>query len=65
MLEADMAEDVLEKVKASFKDFIKQAEEQIKDTDIKEKKKEDTDLKSRDKTDRDLIAKDHPVTDRS
>ena len=61
MLEADMAEDVLEKVKRSFKDFIKQAEEQIKDTDIKEKKQEDTDLKSRDKKDRGLRAKDQPV----
>lgn len=57
MLEAEMAEDVIEKVKKSFTDFIKQAEEQIKDSDIKEKKKEDTDLKSKDKRDRDLIAK--------
>ena len=63
MLEAEMAEDVLEKVKSSFKDFIKQAEDQIKDTDIKEKKKEDTDLKSRDKKDRGLRAKDHPVAE--
>jgi hypothetical protein len=62
MLEADMAEDVLAKVEKSFKDFIKQAEEQIKDTDIKEKNQEDTDLKSRDKKDRGLKAKDHPVT---
>ena len=62
VLEADMAEDVLAKVEKSFKDFIKQAEEQIKDSDIKEKKQEDTDLKSRDKKDRGLKAKDHPVT---
>ena len=62
MLEADMAEDVLAKVQRSFKDFIKQAEEQIKDSDIKEKKQEDTDLKSRDKKDRGLRAKDQPVT---
>jgi hypothetical protein len=61
VLEADVAEDVLEKVKSSFKDFIKQAEEQIKDTDIKEKKREDTDLKSREKQDRDLIVKVAPV----
>jgi hypothetical protein len=61
MLEADVAEDVLAKVQRSFKDFIKQAEEQIKDTDIKEKKQEDTDLKSRDKKDRGLKAKDQPV----
>jgi len=63
MLEADMAEDVLEKVKSSFKDFIKQAEEQIKDTDIKEKKKEDTDLKSKDRKHRDLIVKAAPVAE--
>ena len=62
VLEADMAEDVLAKVEKSFKDFIKQAEEQIKDSDIKEKKSEDTDLKSRDTKDRGLKAKDHPVT---
>ena len=60
MLEADMAEDVLAKVQKSFKDFIKQAEEQIKDTDLKDKPQEDTDLKSRDKKDRGLRAKDHP-----
>jgi hypothetical protein len=63
MLEAEVAEDVIEKVKNSFKDFIKQAEEQIKDTDIKEKKSEDTDLKSKDKTDRDLIARAKPVAE--
>jgi hypothetical protein len=63
MLEADMAEDVLAKVEKSFKDFIKQAEEQIKDTDIKEKKREDTDLKSRDKKDQDLIVKAKPVAE--
>jgi hypothetical protein len=60
MLEADMAEDVLAKVQKSFKDFIKQAEEQIKDTDLKDKPKEDTDLKNKDAEDRGLRAKDHP-----
>jgi hypothetical protein len=60
MLEADMAEDVLEKVKRSFTDFIKNVEKEIKDTDIKEKKSEDTDLKSREPNDRGLRAKDHP-----
>ena len=59
MLEADMAEDVLEKVKNSFKDFIKQAEESI-DKEVQQKKSEDTDLKSRDQKDRGLRAKDHP-----
>jgi hypothetical protein len=63
VLEAEMAEDVLEKVKNSFKDFIKHVEDEIKDTDIKEKKKEDTDLKNKDKQDRDLIVKAAPVTE--
>jgi hypothetical protein len=63
MLEADMAEDVLAKVEKSFKDFIKQAEEQIKDTDIKEKKREDTDLKHKDLKDRALKVKDQPVAE--
>jgi len=63
VLEADMAEDVLDKVKRSFTDFIKQAEEQIKDTDIKEKKKEDTDLKNKDVKDRTLKVKDQPVAE--
>jgi hypothetical protein len=57
VLEADMAEDVLEKVKNSFKDFIKNVEDEIKDSDIKEKKKTDTDLKNKDKTDRALKVK--------
>jgi hypothetical protein len=63
VLEAEMAEDVLEKVKNSFKDFIKSVEDDIKDTDIKEKKKEDTDLKNKDKQDRDLVVKVNPVTE--
>lgn len=62
MLEADMAEDVLEKVKKSFTDFIKQAEEKI-DKEVQEKKREDTDLKSKDKKDRDLIVKVAPVAE--
>jgi len=60
MLEADMAEDVLEKVKRSFTDFIKQAEQSI-DKEVQQKKSEDTDLKSRDQKDRGLRAKDQPV----
>jgi Mg2+ and Co2+ transporter CorA len=57
VLEADMAEDVLDKVKRSFTDFIKSVEDTIEDSDIKEKKKGDSDLKSKDKQDRDLVAK--------
>jgi len=56
VLESDMAEDVLDKVKRSFTDFIKQAEKEIKDSDLKEKKKGDSDLKAKDKQDRDLVA---------
>ena len=62
VLEADMAEDVLEKVKRSFTDFIKQAEQSI-DKEVQEKKKEDTDLKSKDKTDRALKVKELPVAE--
>jgi hypothetical protein len=61
--EAVATEDVVEKVKNSFKDFIKTVEKQIVDTDIKEKKREDTDLKSKQRKDRDLIAKDRPVAE--
>jgi hypothetical protein len=62
MLEAGMAEDVLEKVKRSFTDFIKQAEQSI-DKEVQEKKREDTDLKKKDKKDRDLITKEQPVAE--
>jgi hypothetical protein len=62
MLEADMAEDVIEKVKRSFTDFIKQAEKSI-DKEVQEKKREDTDLKKKDKQDRDLVAKEQPVAE--
>jgi hypothetical protein len=64
VLEADMAEDVLEKVKRSFTDFIKQAEQSI-DKEVQEKKSEDTDLKNKDAKDRGLKAKanDTPVAE--
>lgn len=62
VLEAEMAEDVLEKVKKSFTDFIKQAEKSI-DKEVQEKKKEDTDLKNKDAKDRDLIVKASPVAE--
>ena len=54
--EAAVAEDILEKVKKSFTDFVKEIED-IQDAGLKDKKKEDTDLRAKDKTDRDLIAK--------
>ena len=62
VLEADMAEDVLDRVKKSFTDFIKQAEQSI-DREVQEKKHEDTDLKKKDKKDRDLVAKQASVTE--
>jgi hypothetical protein len=65
VLEADMAEDVLSKVEKSFKDFIRQAEQQIKDSDIKEKKQEDTDLKSKNKKDQSLKTNTDPVAEES
>jgi hypothetical protein len=55
--EAVANEDMVEKVKNSFKDFIKTVEKQITDTDIKEKKREDTDIKEKKREDRDLVAK--------
>jgi hypothetical protein len=63
--EAVATEDVVEKVKNSFKDFIKTVEKQITDTDIKEKKREDTDIKEKKREDRDLIAKVVPVSNNS
>ena len=62
VLEADMAEDVLEKVKRSFTDFIKAAEESI-DKEVQQKKREDTDLKKKDAKDRGLKAKVAPVAE--
>jgi hypothetical protein len=61
MLEADMAEDVLAKVKSSFKDFIRQAEQSI-DKEVQQKTSGDTDLKAKSKKDRGLRAKDQPAT---
>ena len=62
VLEADVAEDVLDKVKKSFTDFIKQAEQSI-DKEVQENTREDTDLKSKDKKDRDLMVKVAPVAE--
>jgi hypothetical protein len=61
--EAVATEDVLDRVKRSFTDFIKSVEDDINDSDIKDKKREDTDLKSRDKKDRALKVKDQPVAE--
>jgi hypothetical protein len=56
--EAITSEDVLDKVKQSFADYLKNVANEIKiDTDLKDKKKGDSDLKKKDKKDRTLIAK--------
>jgi hypothetical protein len=56
--EAITSEDVLDKVKQSFADYLKNVADEIKqDTDLKDKKKGDSDLKAKDKRDRDLVAK--------
>lgn len=56
--EAFTSEDVLDKVKKSFADYLSNIADEIKtDTDLKDKKQDDTDLKKKDKRDRDLIAK--------
>ena len=55
--EAVANEDVLEKVKNSFVDYLKNIEDKYKDSHLKDKKHEDTDIKEKNKTDRDLVAK--------
>ena len=61
--EAITSEDVLDKVKASFADYLKNVADEIKqDTDLKDKKHDDTDLKKKEKKDRDLVAKE-PVAE--
>jgi hypothetical protein len=62
--EAITSEDVLDKVKQSFADYLKNVADEIKqDTDLKDKKHEDTDLKKKEKQDRDLIAKQSAVNE--
>jgi len=55
--EGKVDEDVLEKVKKSFTDFIRHVEDEINDSDLKDKKHDDRDLRTKEKKDRDLIAK--------
>lgn len=58
VLEAEMAEDVLDKVKASFADYLKNVADEIKqDSDLKDKTHEDSDLKKKEKQDRDLVTR--------
>jgi hypothetical protein len=56
--EAVATEDVLDQVKRSFADYLKNVADEIKtDTDLKDKKHDDSDIKQKDKRDRDLISK--------
>lgn len=56
--EAITSEDVLDKVKQSFADYLKNIADEIKtDSDLKDKKQEDKDIQAKDKTDRDLSPK--------
>ena len=56
--ETAVAEDVLDKVKKSFADYLSNIADEIKtDTDLKDKKKDDTDIKAKDTKDRALVAK--------
>ena len=56
--ETAVAEDVLDKVKKSFADYLSNIADEIKqDTDLKDKKHDDSDIKAKDKQDRDLVAK--------
>jgi len=56
--ETAVAEDVLDKVKKSFADYLSNIADEIKqDTDLKDKKHGDSDIKPKNKQDRDLVAK--------
>jgi hypothetical protein len=56
--EAVATEDVLDQVKRSFADYLKNVADEIKtDTDLKDKKHDDSDIKQKDKRDRDLISR--------
>jgi len=60
----EVAEDVLDTVKRTFTDYLKNLEAELKtDPDLKDKIKIDTDLKGKDVKDRDLIVKVTPVAE--
>jgi len=61
--ETEVAEDILDKVKSSFVDYLKSIEDKYKDSNLKDKKHDDTDIKQKDKTDHDLIAKENREID--
>jgi hypothetical protein len=60
--EAIAKEDVLDRVKASFADYLKTVTDEIRqDSDLKHKKKEDTDIKEKNTQDRTLVAKQQKI----
>jgi hypothetical protein len=56
-IDNEVAEDILDKVKKSFNDFIKTVADEIEDSDIKEKSTDDGDIKEKTQDNRDLVAK--------
>ena len=62
--ETAVAEDVLDKVKKSFADYLSNIADEIKqDTDLKDKTTTDSDIKAKDKQDRDLVSKQNEEVD--
>ena len=55
--EAEVIEDVLDQVKSSLVDYLKNVEDRYKDSNLKDKVKVDCDLGKKDTRDRDLVAK--------
>lgn len=62
----EVVEDVLDTVKRTFTEYLKNLEDELKtDPDLKDKVTVDTDLKSKEKTHRDLKVKETPVAEDS
>jgi hypothetical protein len=60
--EAITSEDVLDRVKSSFADYLKSVTDEIRqDSDLKDKKHEDTDIKEKNTVDRALVAKQQKI----
>jgi hypothetical protein len=60
--EAVTSEDVLDRVKSSFADYLKTVSDEIRqDTDLKDKKHEDSDIKEKNTVDRALVAKQQKI----
>ena len=60
--EAIAKEDVLDRVKASFADYLKTVTDEIRqDSDLKDKKHEDSDIKEKNTQDRTLVAKQQKI----